>query len=131
VTKSDVQAERLTLDVACFEALAEFDEAHKADVLAEMGRLFTEEARRWLVEAERAVAGGDIVILRRVGHSLKSACGAIGAERMRDLAIRLERAAISVSLDEAEAIVKALADEGAAVIERLRHHLTRGQTSCS
>ena len=92
---------------------------------------FTEEARRWLVEAERAVDTGDIVILRRVGHSLKSACGAIGAERMRDLAIRLERAAISVSMDEAAAIVRALVDEGAAVIERLRHYLTRGQTSCS
>lgn len=131
MTKPDARRDSLTLDVVCFEALAAFDESHRADVLAEMGRLFADEAGRWLAEAACAAETGDIVVLRRVGHSLKSACGAIGAERMRELAIRLERAAIAVNVDEADSIVRALLDECAAVGERLRPYVSRGQTSCS
>jgi HPt (histidine-containing phosphotransfer) domain-containing protein len=118
-----------TLDVDCFEALATFDESHRASVLAEMVRLFTDDARLWLAEAERAIVGGDATVLRRVGHSLKSACGTIGAGRMRALAIALEDAATGASATEAGVIVQALVDECGAVAERLRPYLLGENTS--
>ena len=113
----------MTLDVDCFEALAAFDEDHKPDVLAEIVRLFTDDARVWLGQAERAAADRELGVLRRVGHSLRSACATIGAKRMRMLASELEAAANDARATDAAAIVQALVDESGAVLGRLHCYL--------
>jgi HPt (histidine-containing phosphotransfer) domain-containing protein len=106
--------------VRSFEALSAFDEEHKAEVLAELVDLFDAEAKQSLGEANQALRHNDLATLTRVGHRLKSACGAIGAERMRALAIDLEGAAENGGSAEASRIVHGLAIEYHAVLETLR-----------
>ncbi len=82
-------ADLRTLDVDRFEELGELGDAGTADVLAEMAGLFLDEARGWLAAASDAAVDSNLIALRRVAHSLKGACGMIGAHRMRALSIEL------------------------------------------
>ena len=55
--------------------------------------IFLRHTAQVLAEAREACGVGNLEPVQRAGHSLKSNCGHLGALAMREVAIRLERAA--------------------------------------
>ncbi|MEQ1909924.1 MAG: Hpt domain-containing protein [Vicinamibacterales bacterium] len=97
-----------TLAVDQLEELRVLQEEGQPDVLSEMVGLFIDEAEARLLEATEAARTGDVVVLHRSAHSLRGACGAVGAEQMCALAAELEAAG---QPHEASPIVQALVAE--------------------
>jgi len=108
-----------TLDVTQFESLAALQEEGQPSVLEELARLFHSEADALLVDAERGAERVDVGAVRSVAHSLKGMCGAIGATRMRGLAIDLEAAAVSSAPAAVTELVHSMRREFDQVVSRL------------
>ena len=70
-----------------------------------------EESPRLIQDARDAVAGGDFVVARRCGHSLKSSFGVVGAAVAAAAAEKLE----FIELDDRSAFDQAISSVAAAL----------------
>ncbi|EPR32394.1 Hpt protein [Alkalidesulfovibrio alkalitolerans DSM 16529] len=63
------------------------------ELLQELYGVFASVAPERIMELREALAAGETNAIWRAAHSLKGECGAVGAERCREAAARLEDAA--------------------------------------
>jgi HPt (histidine-containing phosphotransfer) domain-containing protein len=83
-------AEPVILDQGVISSLRQLTPPGEPDVLAEVLRLFLQEAPPRIERLRNAWAGGNIEEMRRVAHSLKGSAGNIGARRLYDVCRRLD-----------------------------------------
>jgi len=75
------------------QTIATLQKLGGSDLLSQMVALFTSHAESALREASSGLAQGNIDMIRRAAHSLKSSAGNLGATRVQMLADELERLA--------------------------------------
>ena len=78
------------------------------DLLLEILAVFMEEAPAQLRQISKSAALGDLEVLRRQAHSLKSAAGSVAAQQLTERAARIESHAQSGALDRAMVEVRRL-----------------------
>ena len=108
-------------------ALAKLRQIGGASLVSEMITIFLRNAPGRLSEAMAAQAAGNMEPIERAGHSLKSGCGYVGATGMRELAIRLERAAREGDAQTTQSLLQALEEAWAAVGPRLQAELREAE----
>ncbi|MBW2702092.1 MAG: response regulator [Deltaproteobacteria bacterium] len=81
------------------------------DLLMEILAVFMEEAPAQLRQISKSAALGDLEVLRRQAHSLKSAAGSVAAQQLTERAARIESHAQSGALDRAMVEVRRLDDD--------------------
>ena len=81
----------------------------------ELVSIFLDHTPRVLSEARAAFNAGNFEPIQRAGHTLKSNCGHLGALAMRDVAVRLERAAAAKETDAIPVTLLELEDAFACV----------------
>ncbi len=89
------------IDPDAIAALDALNEDGEADVVAEVFRLFLDDAPARLAAIRLAAAHCDAAALRRAAHALKGSAGNIGAVHVRDACLGLEQAAAEGQVDEA------------------------------
>lgn len=87
--------------------------------VCEMIDLFLENAPKQLGAARIGMQAGDLVMVHRAAHSLKSSAGNFGAEALRELAGRIERLTGENKADT----LPALLDELEAAFAQTRSYL--------
>ena len=99
--------EPVVLDPAVIDTLRQLTPPGEPDVLAEVLRLFLEEAPPRIARLRNAWASGNIEDVHRAAHSLKGSAGNIGARRLYDVCRRLDeqgrsddRSGVSQLVDE-------------------------------
>lgn len=75
------------------------------ELLQELYGVFASVAPERVMELREALAAGQADVVWRAAHSLKGECGAVGAERCREVAARLEDAARDADLASAKALL--------------------------
>ena len=83
-------AQSVVLDQSVIDALRQLTPPGEPDVLAEVLRLFLQEAPPRIERLRNAWASGNIEELHRAAHSLKGSAGNIGARRMFEVCRRLD-----------------------------------------
>ncbi len=78
------------------------------DLLMEILAVFMEEAPAQLRQISKSAALGDLEVLRRQAHSLKSAAGSVAAQQLTERAASIESHAQSGTLDRAMVEVRKL-----------------------
>ena len=73
-------------DRAAFESLT----AGNVDVARSLTDLFREDVHDLIEQLETAIAEGDEEVARRIGHTMKSSCGSVGATTASALGARIE-----------------------------------------
>jgi CheY-like chemotaxis protein/HPt (histidine-containing phosphotransfer) domain-containing protein len=91
-----------------------------ADLLADVRRLFTAEAERFAAALTERYDAGDHVAVRGIAHTLKGTSLNVGAERLAELARRLELRARAGALVDGEEDLGALLTELTSVTEAMR-----------
>jgi HPt (histidine-containing phosphotransfer) domain-containing protein len=94
-----MQMEQSTLDYTVVESLRELQEPGGPDLLEQLTAAFVEDAQNRLSELQQAVSTANHSDVRRIAHSLKGMCGAIGAPLMAALSAELERSALAARVD--------------------------------
>jgi signal transduction histidine kinase/CheY-like chemotaxis protein len=92
------------------------DEAEAKEVLA----LFVEDMPGQLAALRQAATGGVAATVKSLAHSIKGACANVGAERLRDIAYRLECMGAAGDLNDAEMVLHDLEQEYASVADEMR-----------
>lgn len=69
------------------------------NLLEQITDAFLEDAQTRLADLRRAMASDDRAQIKRVAHSLKGMCGAIGAHHMAALSVDLERTPLAAHVD--------------------------------
>jgi HPt (histidine-containing phosphotransfer) domain-containing protein len=82
--------EPAVLDSAVVDALRQLTPPGEPDVLAEVLRLFLQEAPPRIERLRNAWASGNIEELHRAAHSLKGSAGNIGARRLFEVCRQLD-----------------------------------------
>jgi HPt (histidine-containing phosphotransfer) domain-containing protein len=72
--------------------------------------LFVTSSVTLVDELGSAIAARDLPVANRVAHKLKGVCGAVGAEQMADLTIRMEQALLDQSWSDADRLQAELRD---------------------
>lgn len=70
------------------------------ELYGEIFELFLEDTPVQMEKLRVALDAGDRVVVERQAHSLKSASANIGAEQLREICFRLERASKSAAVEE-------------------------------
>ncbi len=84
-------------------------------LVSELIATFLRNAPVRVAEARQGLTSGDLEVVMRAGHSLKSSCSNVGAMNMRDLAADIERAAMDRLTDRLPDLVNRLAEAMEAV----------------
>ena len=92
------------------KSIARLREIGGARLISDMISTFLRNAPLRVAEARQGLDAGDLEIVSRVGHSLKSSCSNVGATAMRDVAIALEQAAGARLTDALPNLVRRLAE---------------------
>jgi two-component system sensor histidine kinase/response regulator len=106
---ADVSSHRL-LDPAVMDRLRETLGPEADDVIDTTVSMFFAHADQHLHAAHDAAARGDARRLGQLAHGIKGSALQLGAERMVQIAARLEQAAHNEALDEAPALVTRLTE---------------------
>ena len=96
--------EQSALDYSVVESLRELQEPGGPDLLEQLTVAFVEDAQQRLSELQLACSTDNHSDVRRIAHSLKGMCGAIGAPLMAALSAELERSALAARTDSQLAI---------------------------
>ena len=78
------------------------------DLLKELTEVFLDGVSGWLNDLRQAAARGDVVALRRAGHTIKGAVGYFGADAAVAAAVRVEALAHAGDLAGATAALPEL-----------------------
>jgi HPt (histidine-containing phosphotransfer) domain-containing protein len=108
------------IDMQVIEGLRELGGSDDPGLVAELIGLFLEDAPRRIEELERGLSSGDVELLERAAHTLKSSSANVGACSLSDLCRRIEvdaRQRSTVGLDE---LVRASSELFSRVDEALR-----------
>jgi two-component system, sensor histidine kinase and response regulator len=84
-------------------------------ILVEIVRVFLEDAPGQYQAMQAAAAAGDVPVLRRLAHTLKGSAGTVGATRLQDAALVLEKAVVRGDMTEAARLIPALGEHLAEV----------------
>jgi HPt (histidine-containing phosphotransfer) domain-containing protein len=87
------------LDPSVVETLRGLQMPDGPDLLGQITAAFLEDAQSRLGDLRRAMASDDRTQIKRITHSLRGMCGAIGAQHMAALSSELERTPITASVD--------------------------------
>jgi CheY-like chemotaxis protein len=90
------------------------------ELLAEISRLFLDDAPKHLAEIERSIADGDSDGLRRAAHALKGAAANFEAEAVVDAARALEELGRTGIVDGGDDLFRYLRRESDSLAERLQ-----------
>ena len=104
-------------------ALNRLSEVVGADVMQEIVDLFREHTPRRIEAARKGLRSGALEEVARAMHSLKSSAAMIGASRVEEIAIRMEKAAMQQLADGLDSQLEELETAAAQVETHLR---TRG-----
>jgi HPt (histidine-containing phosphotransfer) domain-containing protein len=115
-----------SLDLSQLMALVGPDTDGPSSPLADFVQMFIQEATTRLDDAHRALASGDLVVMRLAAHSLRGACGMLRAPRMQALATRLEEAVDGQGCNLA-AMIRELDDEFARLRPLLHPYMADDQ----
>ena len=114
--------EPVVLDPAVIATLRQLTPPGEPDVLAEVLRLFLEEAPPRITRLRNAWAAGNIEEVHRAAHSLKGSAGNIGARRLYEVCVRLDAKGRSADRSGVAGLVDELVvefDQVEAAIHRL------------
>ena len=78
------------LDPRALQVLRELDPGGKSGLMLRVLRAFDSSMQRLLQEYARARAAGDVTVLRRVAHTLKSSGANVGATHLSQLCADIE-----------------------------------------
>ncbi len=92
------------------------DEAEAKEVLS----LFLDDMPSQLAALRHAAVGGLAPTVKNLAHSVKGACANVGAERLRDIAYRLECMGAAGDLNDVEIVLHDLEAEYESVAEEMR-----------
>src|SRR5215210_1088659 len=81
------------------------------ELLAELVRLFSDDAPRRIAELRDAVAADDASAVERAAHAFKGSCGSMGAVGMSEIAAELQSVGASGDLSSAAALIERLEEE--------------------
>jgi two-component system sensor histidine kinase/response regulator len=96
---------RPVLDLQVVESLKALDEEGGPSLFLELIDLFVEDAATQLRTLRAALAAGDVKLLERAAHTLKSSSANIGASRMSGICFELEKLGRAGTLQGAESLV--------------------------
>lgn len=99
------QEDRPVLDLEVVESLKALDEEGGPSLFLELIDLFVEDAASQLRTLQAALASGDVKLLERAAHTLKSSSANIGASRMSGICFELEKLSRAGSLSGADSLV--------------------------
>ena len=89
------------------------------ELYSEIVGVFIEDTPIQMEKLVEALRVGDRPVVERQAHSIKSASGNIGGERMRDCALQIERSARTASVEDLERAVGALQNELRDLLDQL------------
>lgn len=98
------------IDGAVLASLRELGGTEEPGLFIELLDLFLEDARGQLENLRRASAQGDLALLERTAHTLKSSSASVGARRLSRLCSELEQLGRSRQAEPARGLVEALAE---------------------
>jgi len=101
------------------EALARLREWGGERLLVQMIRLFVESTPERVRQIEEGLERGEIELVERGSHSLKSSAANLGAERLRELSAEVEDLAHRGDLRGAELLLAPLVEEHRKACEAL------------
>jgi CheY-like chemotaxis protein len=90
------------------------------ELLGDMAEIFFDEIPKWYSSLESALKDERSDDLARIAHTLKGSSANIGAEAIRNLAVKMESAAASKDFDNAADLVTLLKD----AVEKFREVMT-------
>ena len=111
------------LDPHVLDTLSRLTPPGEPDVLAQVLRLFLDEAPRRLERLRTVLAKGDAAEFQRVAHSLKGAAGNIGAHALFDAARRADELGKAGRLDSATPLVTEIERRVAEVVTEIERLL--------
>ncbi len=89
-------------------------------LLLELIDLFLDDAPRCLEEMNRGLAEGDVKVLERAAHTLKSSSANLGARTLSTLCLRMEESARTNQLDSLPALLRESQQHWPRVVAALR-----------
>jgi HPt (histidine-containing phosphotransfer) domain-containing protein len=93
------------------------------DLLPQIVGMFIEDTDKFLTQATAAISDANLATLHFIAHNLIGSCGAVGAARMRVLALELKAALDAGHLSEADSAVQRLVEEFRLVRGVLEHYV--------
>lgn len=111
------------LDPQTLDTLRQLTPPGEPDVLAQVLKLFLEEAPRRIERLRSALTEGNAVEFQRLAHSLKGAAGNIGANAVHDAARRADAVGKSGRLDAAAPLVEEIERHLAEVVTEIERLL--------
>ena len=116
-------ASQPVLDPNTIDTLRQLTMPGEPDVLAEVLRLFLEEAPARIEKLRNAWAARDIQQVQRIAHSLKGSAGNIGASAMFEICKRLDSSGRPGEVVDTAGLIDALGSEYRKVEEEI-HRIT-------
>jgi len=120
---SPAPSERPAIDAAALDALRELGGRDEPGLLRELIAIYLEDAPQRLAEIRSALERGDLELLERASHTLKSSSANIGARTLSDCCQRIEATARrrkSEGLDELCAAAEAHWNAVASALREVR-----------
>ena len=90
---------RPALDATVVESIRGLQMPGEPNLLERITDAFLEDAQTRLADLRQAMASDDRAQIKRVAHSLKGMCGAIGAHHMAALSVDLERTPLTAPVE--------------------------------
>lgn len=94
------------LDSEVLNALKELGGTDEPDLFVEIVDLFIQDAEQQVTHLQGALASGDIRLVERIAHTLKSSSANVGALRFSKLCFELEQLGRAAKVEEAAALVR-------------------------
>jgi len=116
-------ASQPALDPAVIETLRQLTAPGEPDVLAEVLKLFLDEAPTRIAKLRNAWEARDIQLVQRLAHSLKGSAGNIGATRLFEICKQLDSSGRSGIVADTGGLIDALTSEYRKVEEEI-HRIT-------
>lgn len=110
---------RPVLDLQVVESLKALDEEGGPSLFLELIDLFVDDAAAQLRSLQTALDAGDVRLLERVAHTLKSSSANIGATQLSALCLELEKLGRAGTLQGAESLVACTGEAYVQVCEAL------------
>ena len=110
------------LDKSFLEDLRMLESNPPDGIVDEILNIFFEIAPKMVAELKTALDHSNLIEINRKAHSLKSSAGNLGATRMAEVCLQLER---STDLEQMRALVSVLTEECSALMIELKNELTQ------
>ena len=108
------------IDASVLEMLKLLGGDDEPQLFVELIDLFITDAKQLVDALQRALETGDVKLLERTAHTLKSSCANVGAMQMSKLCFELEQLGRAAKLDGAQELV----NQALAQYERVELALT-------